>query len=68
MLLFFFFHILFNYNPEPAPGGQVSPLRPPPIGGQRGGTGTPPPFFTKIGLKRQPRGSIFQIILEHNNI
>ena len=27
-----------------------------------------PPLFTKIGLKRQPRGSIFQNFLEHNNI
>ena len=40
------------------------------IGGQRGGGGgpSPPPLFTKIGLKRQPRGSIFQNFLEHIDI
>ena len=32
------------------------------IGGQRGGRRSlaPPPLFTKIGLKRQPGGPIFQ--------
>ena len=39
-----------------------------PIGGQRGGAAVLylPPFFTKIRLKRQPRGLIFQNFLEHN--